>query len=71
MKKTIVFSKKILSIKNIHQFFPLLTFFYKNKNIKADAIAGWGYRPTTIKARSYAEKNSLIFISLEDGFLRF
>lgn len=70
MKKTIVFSKKILSIKNIHQFFPLLTFFYKNKNIKADAIAGWGYRPTTIKARSYAEKNSLIFISLEDGFLR-
>ena len=70
MKKTIVFSKKILSIKNIHQFFPHLTFFYKNKNIKADAIAGWGYRPTTIKARSYAEKNSLIFISLEDGFLR-
>lgn len=70
MIKTIVFSKKILAIKNIHQFFPHLTFFYKSKNIKANAIAGWGYRPTTIKARSYAEKNSLTFISLEDGFLR-
>lgn len=70
MIKTIVFSKKILAIKNIHQFFPHLIFFYKSKNIKANAIAGWGYRPTTIKARSYAEKNSLTFISLEDGFLR-
>ncbi|OTQ71671.1 MULTISPECIES: capsular polysaccharide biosynthesis protein [unclassified Gilliamella] len=70
MKNITVFSKKILTIKNIHQFFPDLRFNHKNKKIKADAIAGWGYRPTTTKARAYAAKNFLTFISLEDGFLR-
>lgn len=70
MQKVVVFSKKILSIKNINQFFPNLFFIYKNNKKKADAIAGWGYRPTTAKARLYASKYNLPFISLEDGFLR-
>ncbi|WLS90525.1 capsular polysaccharide export protein, LipB/KpsS family [Gilliamella apicola] len=43
---------------------------YKNTNKQANAIAGWGYRLTTIKARKYAIENQLPFISLEDGFLR-
>jgi capsular polysaccharide export protein len=34
------------------------------------AIAGWGYRPTTQKARSYASRHGLPFITIEDGFLR-
>lgn len=70
MQKVALFSKKILSIKNINQFFPNLFFIYKNNKKKADAIAGWGYRPTTAKARLYASKYNLPFISLEDGFLR-
>ena len=35
-----------------------------------DAIAGWGLRPSTRKARAYAQKNSLPYVALEDGFLR-
>lgn len=70
MFKVAVFSKKILKIKNINQFFPDLFFVSKKKRKKADAIAGWGYRPTTINARKYANKHTIPFISLEDGFLR-
>ena len=70
MQKVAVFSKKISNIKNINNFFPDLCFMYKNTNKQANAIAGWGYRLTTIKARKYAIENQLPFISLEDGFLR-
>ncbi|WP_085248734.1 capsular polysaccharide biosynthesis protein [Gilliamella mensalis] len=69
MKNVAVFSKKILAIKNINNFFPNLSFGYKTIR-KADAIAGWGYRSTTVKARTYATKHLLPFIALEDGFLR-
>ncbi|WP_290702995.1 capsular polysaccharide biosynthesis protein [Amphritea sp.] len=34
------------------------------------AIAGWGLKPTTAKARRFAAKFELPYISLEDGFLR-
>lgn len=70
MQKVAVFSKKIFNIKNINEFFPTLSFIYKNNRKTANAIAGWGYRPTTAKAREYAFKYHLPFISLEDGFLR-
>lgn len=70
MKNVLVFSKKILTIKSINHFFLGLSFSKKNSKKKADAVAGWGYRPTTIKARAYATKHLLPFIALEDGFLR-
>ena len=35
-----------------------------------DAIAGWGRRPTTERARAYAARHKLPFLALEDGFLR-
>ncbi|MWN91218.1 capsular polysaccharide biosynthesis protein [Gilliamella sp. Pra-s65] len=70
MKNVLVFSKKILTINSINHFFPNLLFCKKNINRKFDAVAGWGYRPTTIKARAYATKHLLPFIALEDGFLR-
>ncbi|MBK7522590.1 MAG: capsular polysaccharide biosynthesis protein [Gammaproteobacteria bacterium] len=35
-----------------------------------DAIAGWGRRPGTARARRYAARHGLPFIALEDGFLR-
>ncbi|NVK43992.1 MAG: capsular polysaccharide biosynthesis protein [Oceanospirillaceae bacterium] len=34
------------------------------------AIAGWGLKPTSWRARKYAAARSLPYISLEDGFLR-
>lgn len=37
---------------------------------KADAVIGWGLRPSTRKARVYAAQHDLPFIALEDGFLR-
>ncbi|MCX8650739.1 capsular polysaccharide biosynthesis protein [Gilliamella sp. B2776] len=70
MQKVAIFSKKIFRIKHIHHFFPDLLFIYKNRKKEANAIAGWGFRTTTKKARKYATENKLPFISLEDGFLR-
>lgn len=35
-----------------------------------DAIAGWGRRPSTVKARAYAARHGIPFVALEDGFLR-
>ncbi|MBV9862429.1 MAG: capsular polysaccharide biosynthesis protein [Alphaproteobacteria bacterium] len=34
------------------------------------AIAGWGYRPTTERARAEAARLGLPYLALEDGFLR-
>jgi capsular polysaccharide export protein len=35
-----------------------------------DAVAGWGRRPSTLRARAFAARHGLPFIALEDGFLR-
>lgn len=35
-----------------------------------DAVAGWGYKPTSKEAREYAKKNHLPYLAIEDGFLR-
>lgn len=35
-----------------------------------DVAAGWGLRPTTGKALSYAGKHRVPYVALEDGFLR-
>ncbi|MCS2609167.1 capsular polysaccharide biosynthesis protein [Halomonas dongshanensis] len=35
-----------------------------------DAVVGWGLKPTSVRARRYAQKHHLPYIALEDGFLR-
>ncbi len=35
-----------------------------------DYVVGWGHRPTTRRARRFAERANLPFVRLEDGFLR-
>jgi len=35
-----------------------------------DAVVGWGDKPTTRRARAYARRHRLPFLSAEDGFLR-
>lgn len=39
-------------------------------NTGLSAIAGWGCRPSTRKALSYAKRHGLRYLALEDGFLR-
>ena len=34
------------------------------------AVIGWGLKPTSLRARRYATRHHLPYISLEDGFLR-
>lgn len=35
-----------------------------------ETIVGWGLKPTTASARSYAQRHHLPYVALEDGFLR-
>lgn len=35
-----------------------------------EAVIGWGLKPTSVSARQYAQRHQLIYIALEDGFLR-
>ena len=41
---------------------------HSNRNY--DAIGGWGHKATSKKARIYSKENNLLYIALEDGFLR-
>ncbi|MTW22671.1 capsular polysaccharide biosynthesis protein [Allochromatium palmeri] len=34
------------------------------------AIAGWGFKPTSHRARDYARRHDLPYLALEDGFVR-
>ena len=67
-----VFSRGIARI-------PFLTYLLDARLVKLSwvskpqnltAVAGWGLRPTSFRARKYAIKNNLPFVALEDGFLR-
>ncbi|MFG6668717.1 capsular polysaccharide biosynthesis protein [Halomonas sp. HNIBRBA4712] len=35
-----------------------------------DAVIGWGLKPTSLKARRMAQRHSLPYVALEDGFVR-
>lgn len=37
---------------------------------RCDAIAGWGYKPTSRRARHLAERLGVPYVAIEDGFLR-
>ncbi|MDO5055540.1 MAG: capsular polysaccharide biosynthesis protein [Pasteurella oralis] len=63
-----IFSRGIKKIPNLAQF--LAEFELSNSARNVDCVMGWGLRPSTKKARAYAEANNLPYIALEDGFLR-
>ncbi|MFH1137327.1 MAG: capsular polysaccharide biosynthesis protein [Pseudomonadota bacterium] len=64
-----LFSKKISEIPFLSEFLESnWTLLPTIKQISS--IAGWGLKPTADKARAYAQKKELPYISLEDGFLR-
>ncbi|MDQ7727310.1 capsular polysaccharide biosynthesis protein [Halomonas sp. SpR8] len=37
---------------------------------KPTAVIGWGLKPTSVRARQYAQRHQLPYIALEDGFIR-
>ncbi|MDO4641344.1 MAG: capsular polysaccharide biosynthesis protein [Neisseria sp.] len=68
MKKAAIFSRGILKIPDLKNFFPGTQL--SKPNSSADCVFGWGLRPTADKARAYAKKRNIPYIALEDGFLR-
>lgn len=69
-KKIAVFSRKMANIPHLDAFLgaqvSLRPLFASN----IEAVAGWGQKATTAKARAYAAKHKLPFFAVEDGFLR-
>lgn len=70
--KVLIFSRGILNIPNLASFLPDDEIIAAKplSNPSVDKVIGWGLRPSTKKARAYAEKKQLPYIALEDGFLR-
>lgn len=70
---SLIFSRGILKLPALQAFLPehkiiASTLFQSPKGIQN--VIGWGMRPSTVKARQYAEQHQLPYIALEDGFLR-
>ncbi|QEY23261.1 capsular polysaccharide biosynthesis protein [Neisseria animalis] len=68
MKTAYIPSSGIRKIPNLNRFLP--EFAISKSPVGAEAVIGWGLRPTTRKARAFAAKHYLPFIALEDGFVR-
>ncbi|NBI12745.1 capsular polysaccharide biosynthesis protein [[Haemophilus] felis] len=62
-----ILSNGILKISYLENFLLEYKINYSNS---PDCIIGWGYRPTSKKAREYAKNHHLPYVALEDGFLR-
>lgn len=74
MKSVLIFSSRIKKLPNLPSFLSEYHIQTSSclpwKNKKADQVLGWGLRPSTRKARAYAKKHKLPYVTLEDGFLR-
>ena len=63
MKSAKIFSGGIRKIPHLSHFLP--DYNISKSNGQVDYVLGWGLRPSTRKARAYAEQHSLPFIALE------
>lgn len=73
MTKSLIFSRGILKTPHLTAFLhdsEIIAFSRIGKIPHVDNVIGWGLRPSTQKARKYAQKHGLPYIALEDGFLR-
>ncbi|WP_416192780.1 capsular polysaccharide biosynthesis protein [Neisseria sp. CCUG12390] len=68
VKNAYIPSHGIRKIPNLADFLP--EYRIQKHGRRAETVIGWGLRPTTHKARAFAEAHGLPFIALEDGFLR-
>ncbi|MBY5926536.1 MULTISPECIES: capsular polysaccharide biosynthesis protein [unclassified Halomonas] len=53
----------------LHEFDELRPWSQRHRQ-GAQAVAGWGYKPSANKARRYAERLGMPYVAIEDGFLR-
>jgi capsular polysaccharide export protein len=65
------FSGGISKIAHLDSFFdePCIK-LNRSKHSLVTSITGWGLKDSTSEARTFAVENGLVFISIEDGFLR-
>ncbi len=68
-QKIAVFSRGIRKIAHLSSFFPQWHMGKPQRGCD-EAVAGWGWRPSSRKAQQYAAKHQLPYIALEDGFIR-
>lgn len=67
----LTFSKEIKNIPFIDEFLENKVLYY-SENIslsEIDGVIGWGQKKTAKRARNFAKKNKIPYISLEDGFI--
>ena len=69
MPNALTLSAGIRKIPFLSAFLPEYQLISRHTHT-ADVLLGWGLRPSTKKARTYAQTKQLPFIALEDGFLR-
>lgn len=72
-KKVGVFSRGLSRIPHLAAFLGaervvLLPAVWRSGGL--DAVAGWGFKPTADRARSFADRHNLPYLAIEDGFLR-
>ena len=72
--EAVIFSRSIRKKAHLEALLPEFSKIH-NKSISLDrsrigAVLGWGYKPTSDPARAFAEKHSIQYIALEDGFFR-
>lgn len=64
-----VLSHGMLKLENLHLFLKEEEELFSDP-VKIEAVAGWGYKETAVKARELAKKENVPYIAVEDGFLR-
>ena len=67
----LAFSRKFSRIPHLSAFLGgEVRLFGKGQEKVCTAVAGWGHKPTSDRARHYAAEHGLPYIAVEDGFLR-
>ena len=66
----LILSRGIRKIASGFKFIPEFDFWVYGGHGDITAVAGWGHKPTSDKARRIAKQKNIPYIALEDGFLR-
>jgi capsular polysaccharide export protein len=60
----------VARVPHLAAFLPEVAHVQPGHHAQADAIAGWGFKPTARAARALATARGVPYLALEDGFLR-
>ncbi|MFM2098829.1 MAG: hypothetical protein RLZZ366_368 [Pseudomonadota bacterium] len=69
---TLVPGRGVRRIPHLASFLPMSAKVVASTRHTADidSVAGWGFKPTSLRARRFATQNGLPYLALEDGFFR-